>query len=81
MNQKNSEIQKILTEKKYLEIIIVCISVILILAGTIEFIISKNKCVFFYTFISSILFLLVLLGRPKTQVSKEINAINSKYER
>ena len=80
MDQKNKEIQKILTEKKYLEIIFTCASIIVFLIGIIESIITRNADILFCTVLISIIFLVVMKLRLNFEVSRELDAIESRDE-
>ena len=80
MDQKNKEIQKILTEKKYLEIIFTCASIIVFLIGIIESIITRNADILFCTVLFSIIFLVVMKLRLNFEVTRELDAIESRDE-
>ena len=80
MDRKNKEIQKILTEKKYLEIIFTCASIIVFLIGIIESIITRNADILFCTVLISIIFLVVMKLRLNFEVSRELDAIESRDE-
>lgn len=80
MDQKNKEIQKILTEKKYLEIIFTCASIIVFLIGIIESIITRNADILFCTVLISIIFLVVMKLRLNFEVTRELDAIESRDE-
>ena len=80
MDQKNKEIQKILTEKKYLEIIFTCASIIVFLIGIIESIITRNADILFCTVLISIIFLVVMKLRLNFELSRELDAIESRDE-
>ena len=80
MDRKNKEIQKILTEKKYLEIIFTCTSIIVFLIGIIESIIARNADILFCTVLISIIFLVVMKLRLNFEVTRELDAIKSRDE-
>ena len=80
MDRKNKEIQKILTEKKYLEIIFTCVSIIVFLIGLIESIIARNADILFCTVLISIIFLVVMKLRLNFEVTRELDAIKSRDE-
>ena len=80
MDRKNKEIQKILTEKKYLEIIFTCASIIVFLIGIIESIITRNADILFCTVLISIIFLVVMKLRLNFEVTRELDAIESRDE-
>ena len=80
MDRKNKEIQKILTEKKYLEIIFTCASIIVFLIGLIESIIARNADILFCTVLISIIFLVVMKLRLNFEVTRELDAIKSRDE-
>lgn len=80
MDRKNKEIQKILTEKKYLEIIFTCASIIVFLIGVIESIIARNADILFCTVLISIIFLVVMKLRLNFEVTRELDAIKSRDE-
>ena len=80
IDRKNKEIQKILTEKKYLEIIFTCASIIVFLIGLIESIIARNADILFCTVLISIIFLVVMKLRLNFEVTRELDAIKSRDE-
>ena len=80
MDRKNKEIQKILTEKKYLEIIFTCASIIVFLIGIIESILARNADILFFTILLSIIFLIVMKLRLNFEVTRELDAIESRDE-
>ena len=78
MSSKNEEIKKVLTEKKYLNILFITISIVIFLAGTVEAVMLNSMNDFICAVVATITFLAVSELRLKLEVSKEIKFIESK---
>lgn len=81
MGQKNEEMQKILTEKKYLQIIFTFVSIVIFLIGLIDSVISGSLNKLIWTVIISTVFLVVMRVRLNMEVTKEIDEIQSRDEK
>lgn len=81
MSQKNDEIQKILIEKKYLEIIFIFATIVIFLIGLIEAVLSRSINILLGTVTLSAIFLIVMKIRLNFEVSREIEEIQSRTEK
>lgn len=81
MGQKNEDMQKILTEKKYLQIIFTFVSIIIFLIGLVDSVMSGSLNKLIWTTIISTAFLIVMRVRLNMEVTKEIAQIQSREEK